>query len=122
MKKYASPITATLTPDNWESKINLDDMTLDDMTELLWDFKQMEKFSKKISGYMKQACTARLPRDTFEYVGTNFGFVLNNRVRAGSLNRERCIEDMGELWVENHSNPSTEYVELRVAKVKGEDE
>ncbi len=118
MKKYASPITATLTPDNWEDKLNLSDMTLDDMTALLWDFKQMENFGKKLGGYMKQACKARIPQGETEFVGTNFQFILNERVRAGSLNRDKCVESMGEYWVIDHSNEPTEYVELRVKKVE----
>ncbi len=120
MRKYISPITATLTPDNWEEKINLKDMSLDEMSELLWDLKKMESLGKKLGGYMKEACTARIPEGMMEHVGPRVGFVLNDRERAGSLDREKCIEEMGIVWVTGHSKPATEYVELRISLVKPE--
>ena len=117
-RKYVSPITAKLTPDGWQDQINLADMSLDEMTDLWGDLKAMEALGKKIGGYMKVACRARTPEGDSEFVGSHFQFVINPRVRAGGLNRDRCLEDMGEQWVDDHSNPPTEYEEMRLTKVK----
>jgi len=116
-RKYVSPITAGLTPDNWEERINLKDMSLDEMADLWGDLKVMEKLGEKVGGYMKEACKARLPEGETEFIGTNFRFELNDRSRAGNLNKDLILEEMGEDWVEEHLNPDTEYVEARLTRV-----
>ncbi len=118
MRRYTSALTRELTPDNWQDKINLQDMTLDQVTDLLADFKHMETFGKKVGGFLKEAAKAKLPEGETEFVGHNYQFVLNERVRAGSLNKEMILEEMGLEWVGKHSNPSTEYVELRLTPVE----
>ncbi len=117
-RKYISPITSQLTPDNWQEKINLKDMSLDEMTDLFGDLKAMEALGKKVGGFMKEACKAHLPEGESEFVGSHFQFVLNDRYRAGGLNKDKIAEEMGEDWIEEHTNPGTEYVELRLTRVE----
>ncbi len=117
MKKYTSSITGGLTPDNWKDKINLSDLSLDDLTDLLGDLKAMEALGKKVGGFIKEAVYGRMPDDVFEHATNNFAFVINERTRAGGLNREKITEEMGEDWVVEYSNPSTEYRELRMSRV-----
>lgn len=119
MKKYISPLTSGLTPDNWQEKINLQDLSLDDLTDLLGDLKAMEALGKKVGGFVKEAVYGRMPEDVFEHATNNFAFVINDRTRAGGLNKEKILEEMGEDWVEEHSNPPTEYKELRMSRVEG---
>lgn len=114
MKKYVSPLTKELTPDNWKDKINLKDMSLDEMTELLADLKAMEALGKKIGGFMKEAVKARMPEGEMEYVGGSFTVTLNERSRAGGLDEDKITEEMGEGWVEDHRKPPIEYTELRL--------
>ncbi len=113
-KKYISPITATLTLDNWQGKINLADMNLDDTMDLLGDLKAMEAFGKKVGGFLKEAVKAKMPEGDTEYYGNNFCVVLSERYRAGGLDKEKITKEMGEEWVEDHSKEGTEYTELRL--------
>ncbi len=117
MRKYVSPITSKLTPDNWQDQLNLKDLSLDDLTDLLGDLKAMEAFGKKVGGFIKEAVYGRMPDNVTEHTTPNFCFVINERTRAGSLNKEKILEDMGEEWVEEHTNAPTEYKELRMSRV-----
>lgn len=118
MKKYEHELTKDLTPDNWNDKINLNALSLDDLTTLLGDFKAMEAFSKKVGGFLKETVKARMPEGEDEYVGPVFAVFRNHRVRMGGLNRDLVLEDMGEEWVQAHSNPETEYDEIRLCRVE----
>jgi len=119
-RKYVSPITSKLTPDNWEDHINIAAMSLDELTDLLGDFKKMEAFGKKLGGFFKEAVKGKLPPGEREYVGTHFQFVINERSRAGGLNKDLILEEMGEEWVADHSLPPIEYEELRLSPVDSE--
>ena len=84
MRKYVSTITKDLTLDNWKDKINLSDMSLDDLTDLLGDLKAVEKLGKQVGGYIKEAIYGRMPDDTTEHATRYFAFTINPRVRAGA--------------------------------------
>ncbi len=114
MKKYVSPITAGLTMDNWESRINLSDMSLDSLIDLLGDLKAMEALGKKVGGFLREAVGGKMPEDEIEYYGTHFSIVLNECSRAGGLDKDKITEEMGVDWVEEHSKPLIEYTELRI--------
>lgn len=120
MKKYESSLTAKLTSDNWQEKVNLNTMSLEDVTDLLGDFKEMEKFAKKMAGYFKEAAVAKLPEGETEYTGVHFMFELTDRFRAGGLDRDAILGEMGTAWVEDHCKDGTEYVELRMKRVTKE--
>ncbi len=120
MKKYASPITKELTPGTWEDKINLADMSLDEMTELLADLKVMEAMGKKVGGYMKEAVKARMPEGEMEYTGARFIVNLKDCSRAAGLDDDKILEEMGEVWCEERMKPDIEYTELRLSAVKEE--
>ena len=120
MRKYISPITRGLTPDNWQDKINLASLSLDDVIDLLGDLKAMEAFGKKVGGFIKEAVKAKMPEGETEHIGKHFHIQLNTRVRVGGLNKVKVLEDMGEAWVEEYSNPPTEYVELRLKRIEEE--
>ncbi len=120
MKRYVSPLTKELTPDNWKDKVNLKSLSLDELTDLLGDLKAMEKFGKAVGGFIKEAVLARVPEGTTEYATANFAFVLNDRVRAGGLDEDKITTEMGEGWVEDHRKPPIEYTELRMAAVVSE--
>jgi hypothetical protein len=117
-KKYTSTLTSKLTPDNWQEHINIAALSLDELTDLLGDFKAMEAFGKQLGGFLKEAVKAKLPQGQSEFVGRHFQFVINARVRAGGLNKELITQEMGEEWVQEHSLPPTEYEELRLTPVK----
>lgn len=119
-RKYTSPITATLTPDNWKEQLKLPELSLDDLTSLVGDFKQMEKFGKQLAGYLKEAITSRMPEGETEYFGPHFGIVFNERVRSGALDETMIKEEMGEDWVEDHRKDPIEYTEMRVTAVAQE--
>ncbi len=118
MKKYNSPLTAGITPDNWEEKINLSELSLDDMVDLLGDFKAMESMGKKLGGFMKEVVKARMPDD--EYENARWIAIKNQRSRKGGMNEERLTEDMGEDWVESYRKPNIEYEELRLSRKESE--
>ncbi len=117
MKRYVSPLTKDLTPDNWKDKLVLKGLSLDDLTDLLGDLKAMEKFGKAVGGYVKEAVLARMPEGETEYATANFAFALNDRVRAGGLDEDKIREEMGEVWVEDRRKPPIEYTELRMSAV-----
>ncbi len=118
MKKYDHPLTKTLTPDDWKDQLNLDQLSTDDLTTLLGDFKAMESFGKKVGGFMKELIKARMPEGEDEYDGPVFHIQRNHRVRAGGLDRDRITEDMGEEWVENYSKDPTEFDEIRITRIE----
>ncbi|KKN65450.1 hypothetical protein LCGC14_0481700 [marine sediment metagenome] len=120
MKRYISPITKELTPTDWKDKINLSDMSLDEMTELLADLKVMEAMGKKVGGYMKEAVKARMPEGEMEYIGARFIVTLNDRLRSGGLDGDKILEEMGEDWCEERMKPDIEYTELRLSVVTPE--
>lgn len=116
-RKYKSTLTAAITPDNWKDSLNLPELSLDDLTDLVGDFKQMEKLGKQLAGYLKEAITARMPEGETEYSGPHFMIQFNERSRAGALNEEMIKEEMGEDWCEEHRKDPIEYTEMRVTPV-----
>lgn len=116
-RKYKSTLTAAITPDNWKDSLNLPELSLDDLTDLVGDFKQMEKLGKQLAGYLKEAITARMPEGETEYSGPHFMVQFNERCRAGALDEAKCLEDMGEDWIEDHRKDPIEYTEMRVTPV-----
>ncbi len=118
MKKYVSPLTSKLTPDNWQEAINLKDLSLDDLTDLLGDLKAMEALGKKVGGYVKEAVYGRMPDDTFEHATPNFAFVINERTRKGGLDEAKILDVMGEEWCDEYRKDATEYKELRMSRVE----
>jgi len=123
MKKYISPITAALTPDNWQEKVNPADMSLDELLDLWGDFKAMEAFGKKLGGYLKQVVRSKMPEDEHdepEYTNTRWTATVNQRERKGGLDEASIIEDMGIEWVDEHRKPPTEYEELRLKAIPQE--
>lgn len=119
MKKYESPLTAGLTPDNWQEKINPKDLSLSDVSDLIGDFQSMFTFSKKMLGYMKEIARGKMG-DDMEFVGPHWELVRNFRTRAGGLNKELILDEMGEDWVIEHSKPEIEYEEMRVNRIVDE--
>ncbi len=122
MRKYISPITAGLTPDNWQENINLANMSLDETLDLWGDFKAMEAFGKKLGGFLKQAVRAKMPDDEPEpiYENPRWQVAVNLRSRKGGLDKDLITEEMGVEWVEDHSKPSTEYEEIKLKAVPQE--
>lgn len=118
MKKYISPLTAKLTPDNWQEKLNLPTLSLEDRIDLLGDFKSMLKFAKIMEGYLKEAVRAAMPEDEMEYVGHHFAIQINHRIRKGGYDVDRMKEDMGEDWIAQYEKEPVEYDEMRVAPVE----
>ena len=116
-RKYKSKLTSTITPTNWKDNLNLPELSLDDLTTLVGDFKAMEKLGKMVAGYLKEAITARMPEGETEYSGPYFEIQFNERSRAGALDEAKCLEDMGEDWVEDHRKDPIEYTEMRVTPV-----
>ncbi len=117
-RKYTSKLTSTLTPDNWKEKLELPKLSLDDLTNLVGDFKLMEKFGKMLAGFLKEAIRARIPEDEDHYAGPSWAVQFNPRSRAGALDEEKITEEMGEDWVANHRKPPIEYTEMRVTAVE----
>ena len=118
MKKYISPLTAGLTPENWKERINPADMTLDETMELLKDLKTMEAFGKKVGGFLKEVVKGKMPDGEMEYTGSRFIVNLNERSRSGGLDKDKILEEMGEEWCEDRMKPDIEYVEVRLTEVE----
>jgi hypothetical protein len=116
MKKYLHPVTATLTPDNWKEKINMNDLSLDELITIWGDLKSMEKLAKQVGGFLREVVGPRLPDD--EYDSTYFHTQRTERVRAGGLNKPLIEEEMGEDWIMEHLTDPTEYVEIRVTRLE----
>lgn len=116
-RKYQSPLTAKLTPDNWKEELNLKELSLNDLTDLVGDFKSMERLGKQLAGFLKEVIRAQMPEDEDFYAGPHFEIQFNPRTRAGSLDEEKITEEMGEEWVEEYRKPPIEYTEMRVNAV-----
>lgn len=112
------PLTKKVTKDNWKDTINPAALSLDEAVDLYADFKAIEAAGKMIGGYLREIVRSKMP-DAPEpvYVGTHYSVQVNYRSRAGGLNKELILEEMGEAWVEEHSLPPTEYEELRIKPV-----
>lgn len=116
MKKYESTVTAGLTPSNWEEKINLQELSLDDMLDLLGDLKKMEAMGKKLGGFMKEAVKARMPEGETEYDCPRWAVALKDCSRKAALDEDKIVADMGEDWMEERRKPNIEYTELRLTR------
>lgn len=113
--------TGKLKPGNWKEHVNPKDMSLEDALDALGDAKELKKFWTQMEGFLKEIVKSKMPEGEMEYVGHHFQVVLNERVRAGGLNKELIIEEMGEEWVEEHTNEPTEYLELRLNRLDPEE-
>ncbi len=113
MKKYIHPLTSSLTPDNWKDKINLDDMTVDDLVELLKDCRVMEAFGKKLGGFLKEVVKARC-EGLEEYDGRKIYAEFVPGYREGNLDGDLVLEEMGEEWVEEHRKEGTPYITIQL--------
>lgn len=120
MRKYLSPLTKELAPDNWKDKINLKELTLDEMTDLLDDFRKMESFGKKLAGFMKEAVHARIPKGQTEYRVKHFEIEIEHVVRKAGLDEDKIKEEQGEDWVEEHRKPPIEYDTIKLKRIEGE--
>ncbi len=116
-RKYKSPLTSKLTPDNWKEQLNLKEQSLEGLTDLVGDFKSMEKFGKQLAGFLKEAIRARMPEDEDFFEGPHFAIQFNPRVRVGALDEDKITEEMGDDWVQDHRKPPIEYTEMRVNPV-----
>lgn len=113
MKKYNHALTKDLTPDNWQEKVNLDALTVDDLVDLLADMRKMEAFGKRLGGFLKEVIRTRCP-DMDEYDSPHFVVTFNPQYRAGGLDTDRIMEEMGEEWVEEHRKEGTEFVTIKL--------
>lgn len=117
-RKYTSPLTAKLTPDNWQDKLNLNELSLEDRLDLLGDFKAMLSFAKRLEGYLKEAVRAAMPEGEDEYTGNHFYVQINHRVRKGGYDIDHMREDMGDDWLVKYEKEPVEYDELRLSAVE----
>lgn len=118
MKRYTHALTDKLNPETWKEVLNLDALSQDDLVNIFGDMKAMESFSKKVAGFLREVIVSRMPEDEDEYDSSFFHIQRNYRERAGGLDKDLIIEDMGEDWVENHTKEPTEYVELRITRLE----
>ena len=114
MKKYVHPLTASLTPDNWKDKLNLAELTVDDLLELLKDCRSMENFGKKLGGFLKEVLKARCS-DMDEFDGRKVYAEFVDSYRAGNLDDEAILEEMGEEWFEAHRKEGTEFITIKLS-------
>lgn len=117
-RKYKSSLTSKLTPDNWKEELNLREQSLEDLTDLVGDFKAMEKFGKQLAGYLKEVIRAKMPEDEDFFEGPHFAIQFNPRVRVGALDEDKIAEEMGDDWVADHRKPPIQYTEMRVNPVE----
>ncbi len=117
-KKYTSTLTAKLTPEGWKEELNLSELSLNDLTDLVGDFKKMEKFGKQLSGFLKEAIRARIPEDEDFYQGPHWTVQFKDCSRVAALDEDKITEEMGEDWLEDHRKPPIEYTEMRVKAVE----
>lgn len=119
MKKYTHPLTKELTPENWKEKIKLDSLSLTEVADICADLNSMEKFANKVAGFLKEYLKAHMEDDELD---TEYWHLARSkRERAGGLDRDAILEEMGEEWVIDHSKEPTEYIELRITR-RTEDE
>lgn len=116
MKKYKHPLTAQITPENWQEKLNLQNLSLEDISTLLGDFKAMEAMGKKLAGFLREVALSRMEDD--EYEGPYFILERSTQWRSGSLDKELIMEEMGEEWIETHSKEGQDVTVLRVTAKK----
>lgn len=114
MKKYIHPLTSGLTPDNWKDKINLPDLSVDDLLELLKDMRNMENFSKKLGGFLKEVVKSRC-EGLEEFDGRTVYAQFVPGFREGNLNVDLCTEAMGEEWVAEHRSEGTDYITIKLS-------
>jgi hypothetical protein len=119
MKKYTHELTKDLTPDNWREKLNLDDLTVDDLIELLKDMRSMENFGKKLGGFLKEVIKARC-KDMEEYDGRKIYALFTESFREGNLDMEVILEEMGEEWVESHRKDGTDFITIKLTEKEQE--
>lgn len=89
------------------------------MIAISYDMAEMEKLAKQLRGFLKEVIMPRLsnnPDEDVNFENDNFTVDVLNRVRAGGLDRDKILEEMGEDWVEEHSKESTEYKEMRIRR------
>ncbi len=130
-KKYESPLTAKITPDNWQELINPSDLTLDEMIALRWDFGRMEKFGKKLAGYMKELVKARMPDDSpMSYSGTAWATEFIPTARKANLDESKLVvefiklgvdKEEVEALVESCRKPDIKYNTMKVSKVEADE-
>lgn len=116
MRKYTHPLTKEITPDNWQEKIDLDSLSLNDLSSLFGDFKNQEAFSKKMSGFLREVIISRMPEGEDEFDGPYFHLERTFGQRQGGLDKLAILEEMGEEWVEDHSKEPIEYTMLKVSR------
>jgi len=112
-----SKLVQKMTPDNWHDYLKPKEMSLEDALDALGDVKALKSFYNQMEGFLKEVVTSKMPEGETEYTGTHFAVVLNERVRAGGLNKELLTEEFGVEWIEEHSKEPTEYMELRLSRV-----
>lgn len=113
-----SKYTDNLTSDNWQEKLQPKHMSLEDALDAFGDVKIQLSLYKKLEGFMKEVVKSKMPEGETEYTGLHFMVVLNERSRAGGLNKELLTEEFGQDWIEEHSKEPTEYVEVRLTRVE----
>lgn len=113
MKKYIHPRTKDLNPDNWKDKLNLDDLSVDDLLELMKDFKTMENFGKKVAGFLREIVQSRC-EGLEEFDGRKTYTTFTPGFREGNLDVEKCTEEMGEEWVENHRKDGSNFTTVKI--------
>lgn len=118
--KYVSPITKTLTLNNWREKIHLDDLSVPEMIDLMADCRKIQKLGKAVDGYMKEAIRARLPEGETEAHSDFFEIEIEFCERAGGLDKDRILEEMGEEWVAEHSKDPTEFEKVTIRELDHE--
>ena len=122
MKKYTHPLTKELTPDNWKDKLNLNALSTDELTSIFGDLKAMEALAKKVGGYLKEVIKTKMPKGEDVFTGTNFAIERTFSYRAGGLDRDRCLEDMGEDWIEEHSKEGSDITTIRCKRIEPEED
>lgn len=115
--KFISPLTKELSLANWKEKIDLKALSLDEMTDLLGDLRNLEKLGKKVGGFIKEAVYARVDREKPTRAG-HYEVVVNHVVRKGGLDEAKIIDDMGEEWLAAYRKDDIEYDEVRLEFVE----
>lgn len=121
-KKYAHPLSKELNPDNWKDKINLKELTLEELIDLEGDMKQMEKLGKALGGFLKEAIRARMPEDETAWQGTVYWVEFSEGYRQGGLDKDKLLEDYGEEWLAGYTKEGTEFTTMRVRRIDEEGE
>ena len=109
--KFYHKLSSELTIANWQEKINLKELSLDDLIAIRGDMKALESLGKQVAGFLKEVIQPKMTEDNYE--NAYFVVTKSQRTRAGGLDEERITNEMGEEWVADHRKPPTEYTELR---------